>query len=1737
MAGLRKSDLILTPVKMLKVRIKPLVLVIAAVLPAPTFALPTAPTVVAGSAAFATSGNTLTVTNSNGAIINWNSFSIGQGELTKFIQPSAASQVLNRVTGGDPSQILGSLRSEIGTTGIVGGKVFLINPNGIAFGPGAQVNVGGLVASTLALSDADFLANKLNFTATPGAGAISNAGSIETTAGGQILLIAPSIENSGILKASNGDVVLAAGKRVSIVDINQPEIEFELTPTDNQLINSGKLEASAGRIGILGGMVIHTGEADASSVVAEGGRILLKAGNALQSGSLSANGTTGGDIAVEVDHRIIQTASAKLEAKGSSGSGGSIRVQAGSDASNNDGIFSSATFDATGTSGGKISVTGADVTLLAATLDASGTQGGGTVHVGGEWQGSGSLPHAQKVLINSTTQIKADAIQSGNGGEVVVWSDIETNFQGKLSARGGASSGNGGRMEVSSKDTVHFAGLADAGAPKGSAGKLLLDPKNIVIEVTGSTPAYQLLDPHPVSGNRFGQNTTVLANENVIVAVPTDGLVASNAGAVYLFNGQTGALISTLTGSYANDKIGSNGVTLLSNGNYVINSSSWNSNRGSVTWASASSGVSGIVSSTNSLVGTSNPDRVGSDGITALPNGNYLVNSASWNQNRGAVTWADGTQGIAGVVSSSNSLIGSWANTFNGQGDYVGSGGIVVLSNGNYVVSSPLWRSAGSVAGAVTWANSATGISGAVSSGNSFVGTGADQVGSNGITVLTNGNYVISSPYWSSNRGAVTWADGSTGLIGTPSSSNSLIGSSMGDYVGGWGVVALTNGNYVVASADWNGGRGAATLASGATGLVGTISSSNSLVGLNASDAVGGYITALTNGNYVVVSRMGTLGAATWGSGTSGVTGFVTTSNSLKGALGGDQVGCCWSGNNGVKALANGNYIVLSPGWSSNKGAVTWGNGVAGVVGTVSSINSLVGANPDASPLGSFAPTVLANGNLVFKSRVNNSLFAFMNAATGATGVISDSSNSWQSTSGYIVALPNGNYLIVDKPWSSYRGAVTWANGTTGIIGFASSANSLVGSTANDANSILSYGVTVLNNGNYVVRTPGWDNGGVVDAGAVTWANGSTGIVGTISSANSLVGTSANDRVGYGVYALTNGHYVVTTPDWNNAGVADVGAVTWGNGTSGRTGAVSTANSLIGASASDFVGIGGVLALSNGNYLVLSSAWNGSRGAVTLGNGSAGTVGTVTYSGSFTGINPGDYIGGNDMWREMTNGNVLIANHWANNDTGRVDVLAFSPSLSFGATPGAGATVPVSWITSVTDTGTAVTLQANNDITINSAITTSAGGNGGSLTMQAGRSILINADITTDNGGLTLSANDPGAISAYRDAGVGNITMAAGTTINSGTGAFNANLNSGGGTITLRDITAGAVDARGAVQNLGTTTLTTLAMSGGDLTLGAGGSMVVSGLANIVAGNTLNLSGGSFSSGSLGISGILNLSSGTFSTGATTIANGGTFTLSGGSATFSGPMTVQSGGTLNYGLAGTTTIPGASSNAGTMNFTAGTASFGGGLTQTAGTMTLNGGNVTGNVAINGGTLGGSGTLTGNLDIGPSGILAVGFSPGTLNVTGNLTLASTATTNIEIGGLTAGTQFDLINVTGLATLDGTLNVTSWGGYTPAAGNSFNFLTFGSSSGAFAMTNLPAGWNSALSPFATYMQLAIPSAVLPPAIGGGSLITIAPDALPGNDTQLAFDQLMMLADASAVGMLTMPGNPEEELRQCR
>jgi len=237
----------------------------------PSLANPTGPVVVNGTATFATSGATLTVTNSPNAIINWQTFSIGSGELTRFNQQSAMSAVLNRVTTQNPSAILGALQSN--------GRVFLINPSGILFGPGSQVDVAGLVASTLDLSDADFLAGRLRFAGTPGAGAVVNNGAISTNvAGAPVYLVGPSVTNGGIITSLRGEVLLAAGHSVEVVEPGTPNLSVLITATDNEALNLGSILADSGRINIFAGIVNQNGIVRANGVsFTEDGRVVLKA--------------------------------------------------------------------------------------------------------------------------------------------------------------------------------------------------------------------------------------------------------------------------------------------------------------------------------------------------------------------------------------------------------------------------------------------------------------------------------------------------------------------------------------------------------------------------------------------------------------------------------------------------------------------------------------------------------------------------------------------------------------------------------------------------------------------------------------------------------------------------------------------------------------------------------------------------------------------------------------------------------------------------------------------------------------------------------------------------------------------------------------------------------------------------------------------------------------------------------------------------------------------------------------------------------------------------------------------------------------------------------------------------------------------------------------------------------------------------------------------------------------------
>ncbi len=303
---------------------KPIAIALACCFSLNAQANPIGAQVVNGTASFNQSGNLLTVTNTPNAIINWQSFSIGSSETTRFIQQSASSSVLNRVLGADPSALLGTLTSN--------GRVFLINPAGILVGQGANINVPGFVASTLNLSNADFLAGNLNFTANPNAGAIQNNGTITTPEGGTVYLVAPQVTNNGIINTPKGETILAAGNTVQLVDTGTPGVAVQITGSNNTATNLGQILADSGRIGVVGAVVNNSGTISASSLVNQGGRVFLQATSRVDAGGMiSAQGATGGgsiSVLADMQNGTVNVTGTLDASAPNSGNGGFIETSA-----------------------------------------------------------------------------------------------------------------------------------------------------------------------------------------------------------------------------------------------------------------------------------------------------------------------------------------------------------------------------------------------------------------------------------------------------------------------------------------------------------------------------------------------------------------------------------------------------------------------------------------------------------------------------------------------------------------------------------------------------------------------------------------------------------------------------------------------------------------------------------------------------------------------------------------------------------------------------------------------------------------------------------------------------------------------------------------------------------------------------------------------------------------------------------------------------------------------------------------------------------------------------------------------------------------------------------------------------------------------------------------------------------------------------------------------------------------
>jgi filamentous hemagglutinin family protein len=292
-------------------------------------ALPQNGQVVAGTGTVAQAGVAMTVTQTSPKLaINWQGFDIAAGQKVTFVQPGASSIVLNRVLGQNPTSILGNLTAN--------GQVFVINPSGIMFGAGSQVNVGGLVASSHSISDADFQAGIYRFSGAGVSGTVSNQGRITAADGGYVVFIGPVVSNGriaadggsalnpGTIVAPHGTVLLAGAQQVTLQLNGNSLLGYTI---DRAAVNAFAENTEFGTITANGGKVILTAKAVnalAPAVVNNDG--IIEARTIVEPGG----GQSGGVIQLLGDMSIGQVNQrGQLDASApSGGNGGSIEISA-----------------------------------------------------------------------------------------------------------------------------------------------------------------------------------------------------------------------------------------------------------------------------------------------------------------------------------------------------------------------------------------------------------------------------------------------------------------------------------------------------------------------------------------------------------------------------------------------------------------------------------------------------------------------------------------------------------------------------------------------------------------------------------------------------------------------------------------------------------------------------------------------------------------------------------------------------------------------------------------------------------------------------------------------------------------------------------------------------------------------------------------------------------------------------------------------------------------------------------------------------------------------------------------------------------------------------------------------------------------------------------------------------------------------------------------------------------------
>ena len=1315
-----------------------------------------------GQATLTQTGNKLDIVQqTNSLVIDWRTFDIAPNEFTEFHQPSASAIALNRVGGNAPSQIFGKL--------IANGNIVIVNSNGILFGRGSEVNINSLIATTADISNQNFSEGKLIFDRKGNASAsIINNGIITAKESGLVGLVAPNVENNGIITANLGRVHLASGDTATVDLYGDGLMEVAVSDDviSQTVTNTGTINAAGGKIAltaaagknIVNSLITVKGELHAPTVSTHRGHIYIYAeGSNAVAGNVEANkGKKAGSSKVVVD--------AVLDVSGKR----------------------------TGEAGGTLDILADTTRILSGTrIDASGDAGGGYVRIGGDFHGAGQAATALSTVVEDGAFIDARSLSTGDGGHVVVWADQETAFEGQININADGESGNGGFAETSGSHYLYVGrnAFVNAGSRRGRRGTWLLDPYDITIQTAAGTTA--------ATGNpNFAANgaasyvlvSTIEAalNSNTNVTITTDFAhggatgngditVANAIGAAGAVTGTGSLTLSAYRNINVNAAITTNGGAIIlqannaNTGGSISVTANLTSNGGDIVLGGGADAYTGNAKGTAAQV-----QGIYLYGPTTLSSGagNIILNGAGYDS--GANNY--------GIHFSTPNTAGSKVTfqTTSGNITLKGTGGAGTDSNSGIYFAYP--QANGSYEILSTSGNISLqgyGKGSGLANDGMFLYKTTITTGSTGTIALSGTGSTTSTSTF--NRGVV-W-DYSNALT-TVSGNINITG------VGGTGVGGSTNAAY--------GNSGVLFWNTGGTRSI-TSTSGNIIINGAANAATTGYYNAGVNMQSGLTLTTG---------GTGGI--------SITGVGYGNQTDSYGVANSANMSTANGNIEITGTGGGLGTAVGVFLQGASTFTASGSGNIILIGTGGPAAT-GTFNHGIYSNG--VAFSMITNTGNISLNG-TGGTGV-GATTNIWYGNNGINLTgagaktftTTSGNISMIGRTKSTvtgdYNRGITIENGAvtaggTGTVTISGTSSSAAG------------------NNNYGIHFQTTNVTASSDVNMTGVAGGATIGLGVYLNGGTISSTGAGNVAIYGTGSS------VGTGDWN-AGIFNNGVAIKIQANTGNVTLDGTGGKGAGTSSSAYLGNNGVVMAGVGTKTIASTAGSVSitgrthalatgdnnRGvAITTGAISAGGTGSVTINGTSNSttastFNHGVYISSSTV--TTFNGNIGmtgVGSGQLNGDgvqlsgdtvqvtgTGRID-LAGTGSTAGTTSQNRGFVVDNALtmstvsgainITGTGGTGTAANSSGSGNCGIlfwNSSGTRSITSTSGSITLtgntHASALGYYNTGVWVNNG-LTITTGGTGSISVL---GTSNSTGATGS--NHGTFVVGLTINSVNGDVTL----------------------------------------------------------------------------------------------------------------------------------------------------------------------------------------------------------------------------------------------------------------------------------------------------------------------------------------------------------------